>query len=344
MLSMLLVQNQQLIMQQQNMMFMVLNQYQGNSQAIAQSQLASASCQQASQQTASSNTTLVPAQSQQQQLHIQSIPQTNSTSLSPTSSSQVPTSDLNMQQLNNSQHNNSHQRAHHIHINQHEHEQQQLIHEQQQLLEQQHNELQHHQIHILDQFSDQQLSDPQTDISSAVGAISENDSEILFNPSEHTTLVYNPQADIGPITPYKDRQSMDKYSGFQSMSDYSAASSAAGSLTTPRMYNNAASSSENQEHHHDNSQQVNSNASQQQATRPAVSSNVVKNLAQSFKSPVRSSPGNNINVQFVPNSKQNLKDNKAKVIQQLRISNISKFLRQVHPETIGVNNSVGQNY
>lgn len=43
--------------------------------------------------------------------------------------------------------------------------------------------------------------------------------------------------------------------------------------------------------------------------------------------------GNNISIQIVPNSKQNLKDSKAKVIQQLKISNISKFLRQVHPES-----------
>lgn len=58
-----------------------------------------------------------------------------------------------------------------------------------------------------------------------------------------------------------------------------------------------------------------------------INQNVVKNLADSFKSPSKPK----INVQILSSSATNsMKNNKAKIIQRM---NISEFLRHVHPDS-----------
>lgn len=110
----------------------------------------------------------------------------------------------------------------------------------------------------------------------------------------HNNFMYNPQTDIGSITPYKSQP--DQH---QTPSYYS---SGCESLTTPRM----------------------------DQPRPAatanINQNVVKNLADSFKSPTKPK----INVQIMSSSATGcMKNSKAKIIQSM---NISQFLRHVHPE------------
>lgn len=111
----------------------------------------------------------------------------------------------------------------------------------------------------------------------------------------HNNLLYNPQTDIGSITPYKSDNHLQ-----QTPSYYS---SGCESLTTPRV------------------------DQQRQHSTASISQNVVKNLADSFKSPTKPK----INVQILPGSATgSMKNSKAKIIQRM---NISEFLRHVHPET-----------
>lgn len=109
-------------------------------------------------------------------------------------------------------------------------------------------------------------------------------------------LLYNPHTDVGSITPYKSHQQQQ-----QTPSYYS---SGCESLTTPRV-----------------------DTSQKQPTTANISQNVVKNLADSFKSPTKPK----INVQILSGTTTgSMKNSKAKIIQRM---NISEFLRHVHPET-----------
>lgn len=108
-------------------------------------------------------------------------------------------------------------------------------------------------------------------------------------------LLYHPQTDIGSITPYKSHQHQQ-----QTPSYYS---SGCESLTTPRV------------------------EAQKQPSITNISQNVVKNLADSFKSPTKPK----INVQILSGTATgSMKNSKAKIIQRM---NISEFLRHVHPDT-----------
>ena len=112
-----------------------------------------------------------------------------------------------------------------------------------------------------------------------------------------SNLLYNPQTDIGQITPYKSQQSHQETPSYYS--------SGGESLTTPRV-------------------------EQQQQPRPSttanINQNVVKNLADSFKSPSKPK----INVQILSGTAtRNMKNNKARIIQSM---NISEFLRHVHQD------------
>lgn len=123
-------------------------------------------------------------------------------------------------------------------------------------------------------------------------ALLENDALLSNN------VLYNPQTDIGSITPYKNHAQQQ-----QTPSYYS---SGCESLTTPRV--------EQQRHQSTSSSTTNN-----------ISQNVVKNLADSFKSPSKPK----INVQILSGSaSRNMKNSKAKIIQSM---NISEFLRHVHP-------------
>lgn len=116
-------------------------------------------------------------------------------------------------------------------------------------------------------------------------ALLENDGLLQNN------LLYNPQTDIGQITPYKSHQTPSYYS------------SGCESLTTPRV------------------------DQQTQPTTSNINQAVVKNLADSFKSPTKPK----INIQIMSGSATgSMKNSKAKIIQRM---NISEFLRHVHPET-----------
>lgn len=108
-------------------------------------------------------------------------------------------------------------------------------------------------------------------------------------------LLYHPQTDIGSITPYKSQQQQQ-----QTPSYYS---SGCESLSTPRV------------------------EAQKQPSITNISQNVVKNLADSFKSPTKPK----INVQILSGTTTgSMKNSKAKIIQRM---NISEFLRHVHPDT-----------
>lgn len=123
-------------------------------------------------------------------------------------------------------------------------------------------------------------------------ALLENDALLSNN------ILYNPQTDIGSVTPYKNHSEQH-----QTPSYYS---SGCESLTTPRV--------EQQRHQSTTSSATNN-----------INQNVVKNLADSFKSPTKPK----INVQILSGSAtRNMKNSKAKIIQSM---NISEFLRHVHP-------------
>lgn len=112
----------------------------------------------------------------------------------------------------------------------------------------------------------------------------------------NNNLLYNPQTDIGQITPFKNHSDQQ-----QTPSYYS---SGCESLTTPRV-------------------------EQQQPRQPTtsnISQTVVKNLADSFRSPSKPK----INVQILSGSAtRSMKNSKAKIIQRM---NISEFLRHVHQD------------
>lgn len=123
-----------------------------------------------------------------------------------------------------------------------------------------------------------------------LSAFLENDGLLQNN------LLYHPQTDIGSITPYKSQQQQQQ----QTPSYYS---SGCESLTTPRV------------------------EAQKQPSITNISQNVVKNLADSFKSPTKPK----INVQILSGTTTgSMKNSKAKIIQRM---NISEFLRHVHPDT-----------
>lgn len=156
------------------------------------------------------------------------------------------------------------------------------------------------------------------------------DDELLYadhQDENDTTLqhlsdaLYNPGASL-VYTPFKN----DDFYAFKNISDFSSNSSECESLSTPRVDREPIT-------------QINPQ-------------NVAKNLSNQFKTPVKNSdqsggvrtPGklqqasdnlNNttspggISIQIVPNGNNNMRDTKARIIQSM---NITKFLRQVHPE------------
>lgn len=108
----------------------------------------------------------------------------------------------------------------------------------------------------------------------------------------HNNFLYNPQTDIGSITPYKSEPHQH-----QTPSYYS---SGCESLTTPRM------------------------DQQRPATTANISQNVVKNLADFFKSPTKP----RINVQIMSSSATgSMKDSNAKIIKSI---DIPQFLHRLH--------------
>lgn len=208
-----------------------------------------------------------------------------------------------LQQIHHLQHDLHQQQAHSHH--QHQHQQQQLPEQQlfsqpiissgvtntpQQQVQQVANQLQENLGHYLTPAASEQ--DPVNDKTE-----DDNDLTALLDGDGllHDNLLYNPQTDIGSITPYKGQNEQHLTPSYYS--------SGCESLTTPRV------------------------EQPRQSTTSNISQNVVKNLADSFKSPTKPQ----INVQILPGSASGgLKNNKAKIIQRM---NISKFLRQVHSDS-----------
>lgn len=259
MMKTLLLQNQQIIIQQQNMMFMVMKQLQPNSNQ-------------------SSNSQSQPQPLQQHQNH----------------------------NLHHQQQHDSHHQMQHLSQNHH-----QLVQGDQAHL-QSHQLFSQHSTNSENMDTQQQMQQVNSHLQENIGnyltpAASEQD-PINDKPDDDVDLVallegdgllqnnllYNPQTDIGSITPFKSNQPQH-----QTPSYYS---SGCESLATPRV------------------------EPQRQLTTTNISQNVVKNLADSFKSPTKPK----INVQILSGSATgSMKNSKAKIIQRM---NISEFLRHIHPE------------
>lgn len=268
MMKTLLLQNQQIIIQQQNMMFMVMKQYQQSSPPT------STNGNPNQQQHDANNNNHHQHNHQQTQ-------------------SQQPQNN-NIAQLSQQHHHQQQQQQqqyHRIH-DEHSHQlfsqanlsstagqtidtQHQLQQVETQLPESLHN-------YLTPAASEQSPNKPEED---DLATLLEGDGLL------HNNLLYNPQTDIGSVTPYKNQQQTPSYY-----------SSGCESLSTPRL-------------------------EQRQPMTSNISQTVVKNLADSFKSPSKPK----INVQILSGSATGSKMNsKAKIIQRM---NISEFLRHVHPDT-----------
>lgn len=290
----LLLQNQQIIIQQQNMMFMVIKQLQHQSSSHQNSTPLSVSSaqqhprtnqhtsdhhhhhnhqqQHSQQQSANSN-------SQHHQLHHQQAPST---------AHHIYQNHISPEEQTASQSQPHHQQQQHIAYSHGTPTTNHLIATQQQL-QQVATQLQENLGNYLTPAASEQdpISDKQED--EDLVALLENDGLLQNN------LLYNPQTDIGQITPYKSHQQQQ-----QTPSYYS---SGCESLTTPRV------------------------EQPRQPTTSNINQAVVKNLADSFKSPTKPK----INIQIMSGSATgSMKNSKAKIIQRM---NISEFLRHVHPET-----------
>lgn len=299
----LLLQNQQIIIQQQNMMFMVMRQLQSPTTVQHQQH----------QHHSNSHVHQHPLSNLQVdniRLPINSHHQHHRHQTSDTLNNQHHQSrDSTVAQLSNQHHPHSiddgqSTRSHNSNDHhQHHHSQQQIQEQQlfshpdisnnivgtQQQLQQVASQLQENLGHYLTPAASEQdpISDKTED--DELSALLDGDGLL------HDNLLYNPQTDIGSITPYKGHQEQHLTPSYYS--------SGCESLTTPRV------------------------DQPRQSTTTNISQNVVKNLADSFKSPTKPQ----INVQILPGSASGgLKNNKAKIIQRM---NISKFLRQVHSDS-----------
>lgn len=304
MMKTLLLQNQQIIIQQQNMMFMVIKQLQHQS----------------------STSTSVPSST------------TNSSNITTNSSNNLRNiHNLEQQQPSPSTNNQPQQHQHLIGMTQQHHStvhhqqtptssnQHQLHHQEETSLSQSQQQVVQQQInyshgtpttnHIIS--TQQQLQQVASQLQENLGnyltpAASEQD-PISDKPEDEdlvalyendgllqNNLLYNPQTDIGQITPYKSHNHPIQHQ--QTPSYYS---SGCESLTTPRV------------------------EQQRQPTTSNINQAVVKNLADSFKSPTKPK----INIQIMSGSATgSMKNSKAKIIQRM---NISEFLRHVHPDNEG---------
>lgn len=329
MMKTLLLQNQQIIIQQQNMMFMVMKQFQTASQnpsmgsqstisldndlcsnmlstehdlvrSQSQKQHSSASTQQ-TQQTIHMQSQEQLHQHQQQagmlqsQQHLSQTPTTNSSSQQQHQTVATPLSHILTPEHNHNQTPIQSQQQHHHHQEQHP-----QIYSQSSVTGME----SHDQLQMVSAQLQDNLANYLTPAASEQDPISDKTDDDLTAFLEgdgmlHNNLLYNPSTDIGSITPYKNSQQQH-----QTPSYYS---SGCESLTTPRV-----------EH-------------QRQST--TISHNVVKNLADSFKSPTKPK----INVQIMAGS-ATMKNRKAKIIQSM---NISEFLRHVHPESSGESQKAG---
>jgi len=320
----LLLQNQQIIIQQQNMMFLVMKQF--HPQALEQqgpstSSTSSTNPAHSTNNVSTSHITQDIIQldhhqhHEQQQFHHPHTPVTNATI-----------------QLS-SQQQHSLQTPHHHHSQQQSHDHQSQIsmfnhHQMNETQEAQSGQPnsanlgsndQHHQhmqqvptpAHMqADNINSAFLTpvaseqDPSSDTKpdqDDISVLLENDSLLTGN------LLYNPQTDIGQITPYKNHHSHHSQHLQQSQQQNdqtpSYYSSGCESLTTPRVEQQG-----------------------RQLATANISQNVVKNLADSFKSP--SKPKINVSI-LSGSATRNMKNSKAKIIQRM---NISEFLRHVHQD------------
>lgn len=312
----LLLQNQQIIIQQQNMMFMMMKQF--HPQMVDQATTTATVAPMASTTTAAtSQLPEIIQMNHQDQFH---HPQATTTAVQLTS--QAHQQEQHSLQPLHTQHQHQHHN-HHQHQNQ-QHQQEHLpqlsfthhqINGQQRSQSTDNNHQQQHNHHHQQL---QQVATPAhlqaeniataylTPVASEQDPISDTKpddddiSALLGNDGLLTSnLLYNPQTDIGQITPYKNHQHQQHQ---QTPSYYS---SGCESLTTPR---------------------VEQQQQPRQSTTANINQNVVKNLADSFKSPSKPK----INVQILSGSAtRNMKNNKAKIIQRM---NISEFLRHVHQD------------
>lgn len=290
MMKTLLLQNQQIIIQQQNMMFMVVKQLQqplaiNNSQPLASPPPQNSNCQH---------------QHSQQQHHHQQHNDNSSSQLQHHHQiqQQQPHQEQQQQihQITDDHSLQSHDLFNHRSTTMSSSTQQSM--DTQQQLQQVANQLQDSLCanYLTPAASEQDpISDKQDD--DELVALLEGDGLL------HSNMLYNPQTDIGSITPYKSHQPQH-----QTPSYYS---SGCESLTTPRV------------------------ETQRQPTTTNISQNVVKNLADSFKSPTKPK----INVQILSGTATgSMKNSKAKIIQRM---NISEFLRHVHPDSDDVPPKIG---
>lgn len=158
----------------------------------------------------------------------------------------------------------------------------------------------HHQLQqqVESQLQESNYLTPAASEQDPINDKSEDDDLTAFLENDgllQNNLLYHPQTDIGSITPYKSHQQQQETPSYYS--------SGCESLTTPRV------------------------EAQKQPSITNISQNVVKNLADSFKSPTKPK----INVQILSGTATgSMKNSKAKIIQRM---NISEFLRHVHPDT-----------
>lgn len=328
MLRQLLLQNQQIIIQNQNMMFMVMKQF--GVQQPNQQQQAQRPQQIQSQQHMHTTS---------QQSNLSSSQPSTSTATTTTNTIATPRPTLSASQPLNGQHQQPNQQQqtnlrpiaqsqqqdpHHQHLQQHHHTLegdmsllqqncQQLssqmmasgannvvtgmegMHTMVQQVSSQPNDcmsnhLQENMGHYLTPAASEQdpISDDKQEDDELAAAW--DDDGLLNN-----NFMYNPQTDIGVVTPYKNQPNQH-----QTPSYYS---SDCESLSTPRV-------------------------EQQRPPLPPVNitQHAVKNLADSFKSPTKPK----INIQFLSGpATKDMKNNKVKIIQRM---NIPKFLRSVHPD------------
>lgn len=315
MMKTLLLQNQQIIIQQQNMMFMVMKQFQTGTTNQPQQPGPDTL-------TSPSHPTVTQASLQNHHHHhqhllnqhnqVNHVATTATTSTTTATCQQQPT-EVSQQQQQQPQTSRliHHHEEHSNHHHHNHHQQQQQTHS-----DQQHQQLfSHHQagtsagtLNSHQQHLQQVASHLQENLTTYLTPAASEQDPISDNKPEDedlaalldgdalltNNLLYNPQTDVGAVTPYKDHQQQQ-----QTPSYYSSGGE---SLTTPRI------------------------EQQRQPMTTNISQNVVKNLADSFKSPTKPK----INVQILSGSAtRNMKNSKAKIIQRM---NISEFLRHVHQD------------
>lgn len=298
MMKTLLLQNQQIIIQQQNMMFVFMKQFQQNPSNTSSATPASTSANQIHLQQQQHH-----QQHNQQRSHLNNLQQQqqqqNFVNETLDSLQQENHLHLHMQQQQQ-------QHSHHHHHQQQRHHNQQPLHENPSV--QSHQLYSHNNAATMDakqlQQVDSQLQEnlghyltPAASEQDPISDKTEDEDLVALLEGDgllHNNVLYNPQTDIGSVTPYKNHQRQQ-----QTPSYYS---SGCESLTTPRV------------------------EQQRQSTTNNISQNVVKNLADSFKSPSKPK----INVQIMSGyATGSMKNSKAKIIQRM---NISEFLRHVHPD------------